>query len=75
VDSFNDSSIDIMLYCFTSTTRWTEWMRVKEDLAFAIKRIVDGAGSGFAFPSTSIYVETLPFGTPELFPAAENADA
>ncbi|MBT3536860.1 MAG: mechanosensitive ion channel family protein [Rhodospirillaceae bacterium] len=69
VDSFNDSSIDIMLYCFTATTNWGVWMRVKEDLAFAIKNIVEGAGSGFAFPSTSIYVETLPFGTPEVFPA------
>ncbi|MBT4687341.1 MAG: mechanosensitive ion channel family protein [Rhodospirillaceae bacterium] len=74
VDSFNDSSIDIMLYCFTTTTRWPEWMRVKEDLAFAIKGIVEGAGSGFAFPSTSLYVETLPFGTPELFPAADKAN-
>ena len=69
VDSFNDSSIDIILYCFTATTRWKEWMRVKEDLAFAIKRIVEEAGSSFAFPSTSIYLETIPFGTPELFPA------
>ena len=71
VDSFNDSSIDIMLYCFTATTSWVEWMRVKEDLAFALKRIVEEAGSSFAFPSASIYVETLPFGTPELFPAGE----
>lgn len=69
VDSFNDSSIDIMLYCFTATTSWTEWMRIKEDLTYAIKGIVEGAGTGFAFPSTSIYVETLPFGTPEVFPA------
>ncbi|MDP6344741.1 MAG: mechanosensitive ion channel family protein [Alphaproteobacteria bacterium] len=70
VDSFNDSSIDIMLYCFTRTTNWGEWMRVKEDLAFRIKQIVEGAGSGFAFPSTSIYLESLPFGTPEVFPAS-----
>ena len=75
VDSFNDSSIDILLYCFTSTTRWPEWMRVKEDLAFAIKGIVEGAGSGFAFPSTSIYVETLPFGIPEAFPNAANTSS
>ncbi|MDA1101691.1 MAG: mechanosensitive ion channel family protein [Proteobacteria bacterium] len=71
VDSFNSSSIDIMLYCFTTTTIWTEWMRVKEDLAFAIKRIVAEAGGSFAFPSTSIYLESLPFGTPELFPTGE----
>ena len=71
VDSFNESSIDIMLYCFTTTTNWGEWMRIKEDLAFAIKAVVEGAGSGFAFPSTSIYVESLPFGTPETFPAGD----
>ncbi len=71
VDSFNDSSIDIMLYCFTATTSWTEWMRVKEDLAFAIKGIVEKSGTGFAFPSTSIYLESTSFGTPELFPAGE----
>lgn len=70
VDSFNDSSIDILLYCFTATTSWTEWMRVKEDLAFSIKRVVANSGSSFAFPSTSIYLETVPFGKPELFPAS-----
>ena len=69
VDSFNDSSIDIMLYCFTKTTKWTEWMGVKERLAFRIKEIIeDENGAGFAFPSQSVYVETLPFGTPEAFP-------
>lgn len=60
VDSFNDSSIDIMVYCFTRTTVWGEWLAVKEALAYRIKQIVEGAGTGFAFPSQSVYVETLP---------------
>ncbi|MBA4210802.1 MAG: mechanosensitive ion channel protein MscS, partial [Parvibaculum sp.] len=60
VDSFNDSSIDIMVYCFTKTIVWGEWLAVKEALAYRIKQIVEGAGTGFAFPSRSIYVETLP---------------
>jgi MscS family membrane protein len=68
VDSFNASSIDIMLYCFTKTTSWAEWMRVKEDLLYHIKQLVEQAGTGFAFPSSSIYVETLPFGKPEAIP-------
>ena len=67
VDSFNTSSIDIMLYCFTKTTVWGEWLRVKEHLAYRVKEIVEGHGAGFAFPSTSLYVETFPFGTPERF--------
>jgi len=57
VDSFGPSSIDFMLYCFTKTTNWGEWLRLKEELAFKIKEIVEGAGTGFAFPSTSVYIE------------------
>ncbi len=67
IDNFNASSIDIMLYCFTNTTNWGEWLAIKEQLAFDIKEVVEGAGSGFAFPSTSLYVEKMPsaFGDPE----------
>lgn len=57
VDSFNASSIDIMLYAFTRTKNWGEWMIIKESLALAIKEIVEGAGTGFAFPSRTIYVD------------------
>ncbi len=67
IDSFNDSSIDIMLYCFTITTNWGEWLEIKEELAYQIKNIVEGAGSGFAFPSQSLYVEQLPGQGPEVF--------
>ncbi len=54
-DSFNDSSIDIMIYCFTKTTNWGEWLDIKQDFAYAIKHIVESAGSSFAFPSLSVY--------------------
>ena len=68
VDAFGASSINIMLYCFTKTTEWGEWLACKERLAYKVKEIVEGHGAAFAFPSTSLYVETLPFGTPETFP-------
>ncbi len=67
LDAFGPSSIDIMLYCFTKTTVWGEWLAVKQSLAYRIKEIVEGHGAAFAFPSTSLYVETLPFGKPETF--------
>lgn len=60
VDAFNDSSIDIMIYCFTRTTNWGEWLEIKERFAYAIKEIVEASGTGFAFPSQSIYVEAIP---------------
>jgi MscS family membrane protein len=67
IDRFSDSSIDIMLYCFTKTTNWGEWLEIKEQLAFRIKQIVEGAGSGFAFPSQSLYIEAIPSERPEFF--------
>lgn len=68
IDSFNASSIDIMVYCFTKTTVWGEWLEIKEAFAMAIKEIVeDKAGAGFAFPSQSLYVEKWPGDTPEVF--------
>lgn len=67
IDKFSDSSIDIMLYCFTKTTDWGAWLEIKERLAYHIKDVVEGAGSSFAFPSTSLYVESMPGDAPEVF--------
>ena len=68
VDSFNASSIDFLVYCFTNTTNWGEWLEIKERFALAIKDIVETkANSGFAFPSQSIYIENLPGDAAEVF--------
>jgi len=72
IDSFSDSSIDIMLYCFTRTTVWGEWLTVKEQLAYMVKEIVESEGASFAFPSRSLYLETLP-DAPEIFPLGPRA--
>ncbi|MDA9230264.1 mechanosensitive ion channel family protein [Alphaproteobacteria bacterium] len=57
VDSFNASSIDMMVYCFTRETQWAGWLNNKQELAYAIKQIVEDAGTAFAFPSRSVYHE------------------
>ena len=57
VDKFSDSSIDMYVRCFTVTDDWSEWLKVKERLALAIKEIVEKNNASFAFPSQSIYVE------------------
>lgn len=67
VDSFNDSSIDFLVYCFTKTTNWGEWLEIKEAFAMKIKEIVAEAGTDFAFPSQSIYLETVPGEAAEIF--------
>ena len=57
LDKFNDSSIDILVYCFTSTNDWKTYLEIKEKLAMEIKKYTQDIGLNFAFPSQSIYIE------------------
>ena len=57
IEKFNESSIDILINCFTITKDWTEYLEVKEKLAIKIKKIVEENNTSFAFPSRSIYIE------------------
>ena len=57
LDKFNDSSIDILILCFTSTNDWDKYLETKEELAHFIKQQVEHIGLSFAFPSRSIYIE------------------
>jgi MscS family membrane protein len=56
-ERFSDSSLDLMVYCFTRTTAWATWLEIREQLAYEIKQIVERSGTDFAFPSQSIYIE------------------
>lgn len=71
VNDFSDSAIDILVYCFTNTTDWGEWLEIRERFAYRIKQVVEGAGAGFAFPSRSIYIEKDD--SPEGGPAEDEA--
>lgn len=57
VEKFNESSIDILINCFTLTNDWSLFLEIKEHLALTIKEIVEKNKSSFAFPSQSIYIE------------------
>ena len=59
VDEFADSSINILVYCFSKTIVWGEFLAVKEDVMLKIMNIVEANGLGFAFPSQSLYVEEV----------------
>ncbi len=67
VDSFSDSSIDLLVQVFTVTNDWGEYLKVKENLAVKIIEIVEKNNSSFAFPSQSLYVESFPNDKPEIF--------
>ncbi|MBY9067360.1 mechanosensitive ion channel family protein [Hyphomonas sp. WL0036] len=56
VDAFNASSIDFLIYTFTKTTNWGEWLKIKEEFAYAVMDIIERNGAAFAFPSQTIYM-------------------
>ncbi|QKK02436.1 MAG: mechanosensitive ion channel family protein [Pseudomonadota bacterium] len=59
MDRFGDSSIDIMIYCFTHTVVWTEYHRVRERVLLDIGRIITEHGAEIAFPTRTLKVEMV----------------
>ncbi len=59
-DTFGDSSLNIFIYTFTKTANWEQYLEIREGIHLKIMEIVEKNGSGFAFPSQSIYVEQMP---------------
>ena len=57
LDEFGASSINILVYCFTKSVRWAEWLEVKQDVMFKMMEIFEKNDLEFAFPSLSVYHE------------------
>ena len=54
---YGDFSLNVELFAFVNTRDWGEFLAVQEDLNLRIKDIVEGCGTGFAFPSQTLYME------------------
>ena len=57
IEKFNDSSIDILVRCFTKTNDYNKLIKAKDGLAVEIKKIIEKRRCSFAFPSQSLYIE------------------
>tara|TARA_B100000886_G_scaffold69225_1_gene43751 strand:+ start:248 stop:1294 length:1047 start_codon:yes stop_codon:yes gene_type:complete len=57
VTQFNDSSIDMLVYCFTRSTKWHDFCEAREKLILEIMKIVKQNGSDFAYPTSTIHIE------------------
>lgn len=49
------SSLDIEVYAYVMTREWSELLSVREDVFLRIMDIVQESGTGFAFPSQTLY--------------------
>jgi len=70
LDSFGDSSINIMVYCFSKSVQWQDWLETKQDVMFKMAEIFEKNNLEFAFPSMSLYMSegennALKINTPE----------
>ena len=59
VTELGSSSIDIKILCYTDFVSFTNFLKIKQDLVFAIMSAVSNHGSDFAFPSRSLYLENI----------------
>ena len=55
MDEFADSSINILVYCFTRTVAWEEWLEIKEDVMFKIAEIIKKNKLDFAYPTLTLH--------------------
>ena len=55
MDEFADSSINILVYCFSRTVVWSEWLEVKEDVMFKVAEILKQNNLDFAYPAMVIH--------------------
>jgi len=55
LDEFADSSINILLYCFSRSVVWSEWLEVKEDVMYKIADILAKNNLEFAYPALTIH--------------------
>ena len=54
---FGASSLDIMVLYYVNSTKWDDFINVKEDINFKIMEIVKNNNCEFAFPSTTVYLQ------------------
>ncbi len=54
---YGDYSLDVEIFAFIQTRDWGEFLAIQEDINLRIKDIVEAAGTDFAFPSQTLYME------------------
>ena len=56
-DQIGNYSLNILVYCFTKTTVWREWLQIQEDIYLQIIDIVQNNGSSIANPTQTVILQ------------------
>ena len=57
-NEISEESLDIMVYYFTATTVWADYLRIREDVNLKIIEIIESLGLHMAFPTRTVHVTT-----------------
>jgi MscS family membrane protein len=60
LNSFGASSINILIYMFFQAPSWTDELRGKHEVLYAIIKLADKLGVRFAFPTQTLHIEEMP---------------
>lgn len=56
LNKFAPSSLEFFVYCFTKTTNWVEFHKVKQNVMLKIIEIIRSYGAECAFPTTTMHI-------------------
>ena len=54
-NAWEQSSINLLVYCFTTTTVWKDYLDIQQDVFLKIANLVKANGAAFAFNCTTLY--------------------
>ncbi len=57
IDEFGPSSVNILIYCFSRSPDWEEWLTVKEDVLVKISELTKKNNCEFAYPTQALWLK------------------
>lgn len=57
IDEYDASSINILIYCFSRSPIWKDWLSVKENVLIQINELVEKNNCEFAYPTQTLLVK------------------
>ncbi len=57
IDEYANSSINILVYCFSRSPVWEDWLSVKEDVIVKINELVKKNNCNFAYPTQTLFLK------------------
>jgi MscS family membrane protein len=59
VKKFSASSVDIMIYCFTTTTTLVEFSKVRQEILLSVVNVIAKHNAEIAFPTSTLHVASV----------------